>query len=164
MIYRPQFAYPTPPGCRDMDFVYFFDGSNTPFLNQNISGLTIPLIPLVMEQDAPFFWRATKINADRELNAGVPDLYDLPKWSVKFLDCYDNPLSDDLVPATEYGYPSNPWTINRANLTGPPTPHAEIYCPPGGVIHFFVSSPSFNSDSHFVSVSLHGVKRFKECL
>ena len=38
MIYRAQFCYPTPPGCRDEDFVYYFDGSNTPMLNQDVQG------------------------------------------------------------------------------------------------------------------------------
>lgn len=181
MIYRPQFACLTPPGCRDLDFVYYFDGSNTPNLNQNISGLVIPYIPLVLDQDAPFFWRGIKLGADRETNSGTlaPDPYAIPNWSVQFRDCYDNPLSDDYVPATQYGFPSNPWTINNAKLTGPPAllecssydpenPEYTgwgIYCPPGGTIQLFINVPALSGgDNHFLSVALMGVKRYKECL
>jgi hypothetical protein len=93
MIYRPQFAYATPPGCRDIDYVYYFDGSNTPLLNQNVSGLTIPNIPLVLEQDAPFYWRGIKVNALRETNGGVPDSYEIPDLKVRFEDHLNNKLS-----------------------------------------------------------------------
>ena len=60
--YRPQFAYATPPGCRDEDFVYYFDGSNVPLLAQNIGpGMEIDYIPLPLDQDAPFYWRGWKV-------------------------------------------------------------------------------------------------------
>lgn len=166
MIYRPQFAYETPPGCRDVDYVYFFDGSNVELLNQSISGKTIENIPLTLEQDAPFYWRGIKVNADRETNSGVPDAYIIPPVSVKcrFEDWAYNKLSDDYVNATQYGFPSNPWAISRAQLTGPPVPIAEIYCPPGSVQWFFVKAGTLSSpDAHFISISLYGVKRFKEC-
>jgi hypothetical protein len=164
MIYRPQFAYPTPPGCRDIDYVYSFDGSNVQLLNQNISGLTIPYIPLTTEQDAPFYWRAIKVNALRKTSAGVPDGYEIPNYKARFEDWAFNKLSDDFVPAVQYAFPSNPMAINTSQLTGPPTPIAEIYCPPGAVLWMFIQAPTFAGDARFAGVEFHGVKRFKECL
>jgi hypothetical protein len=163
MIYRPQFPYATPPGCRDVDFVYFFDGSNTPLLNQDISGLTIPYIPLVLDQDTPFFWRGWKVNANRFTNGGAPGNYQLPNFGVRWEDPYNNFLSDDYVPATMYGFPSNPWQVNNALLTGPPVPISEIYCPPGAVVTLYLKAGTLSPTSQFASVSLHGVKRYKEC-
>jgi hypothetical protein len=166
MIYRPHFPYATPIGCRDLDFTYYFDGSNTPQLNQNVSGLEIPNIPLTLEQDAPFMWRGFKVNADRELSGGTaPDTYVAPNWQVRFEDWAFNKLQDDYIAAVLTGFPQNPWSINRAKLTGPPVPFpCEIYCPPGSVQWFFLKAGSLSGgDSHFASVCLYGVKRYKEC-
>jgi hypothetical protein len=159
-MYRPQFAYKTPEGCRDEDFVYYYDGSNTPQLNQNISGLTILNIPLTMQQDAPFYWRGIKVGM-LEIDTG----YVIPNVSVQFQDCYQNNLSDDMVPATQYAFPSNPVSFGSQLLTGPPfLLDPEIYCPPGGYILLFLQAPVLGdvSDSYFLNVSLYGVKRFKE--
>jgi hypothetical protein len=155
-MYRPQFAYSTLPGCKDEDFVYFFDGSNTPFLNQSVSGLSIPYIPLILDQDAPFYWRGLKI--DMRTTDAVP-----PNVNVKLRDCYQNDLSDGLVPATQYGFPQNPVTFNGQNYTGAPAPlEPEIYCPRGGVILFFLEAPTLSNPS-YLSVTLFGVKRFTGC-
>ena len=156
MMYRPQFAYSTLPGCKDEDFVYFFDGSNTPFLNQSVSALSIPYIPLILDQDAPFYWRGIKI--DMRTTGAVP-----PNVNVKLRDCYQNDLSDGLVPATQYGFPQNPVTFNGHNYTGAPVPlEPEIYCPRGGVILFFFEAPTLANPS-YLSVTLFGVKRFTGC-
>jgi len=155
-MYRPQFAYSTLPGCKDEDFVYFFDGSNTPFLNQSLSGLSIANIPLILDQDAPFYWRGIKI--DMRTTGAVP-----PNVNVKLRDCYQNDLSDGLVPATQYGFPQNPVTFNGQNYTGAPVPlEPEIYCPRGGVILLFLSAPALANPS-YLSVTLFGVKRFTGC-
>jgi len=158
-MYRPQFAYATPDGCRDDEFTYFFDGSNTPLLNQDVSGLTLRNIPLVLEQDAPFFWRGIKVDYIVGPGGGpaIPDL------AVKFQDCYQNDLSDGLIPVTQYAYPSNPVHFNSADYTGAPTPlDPEIYCPPGGYILLDLQAPVLTNPA-FVIVTLYGVKRFKEC-
>lgn len=157
MIYRPQFCYPTPPGCRDEDFVYYFDGSNTPLLNQDVQGLTLSNIPLPLQQDAPFYWRGIKVEL-RGAGGGpaIPDLY------VKFQDPYLNFLSDGLVSATTYGFAQNPVVFNQAEYTGPPVPlEPEIYCPPGGLIQFFLFCPT--GTVSYPMVTLFGVKRFKDC-
>jgi hypothetical protein len=169
MIYRPQFAYATPPGCRDQDFIYFFDGSNTPLLNQNFSGLDLSNpsggIPLVLEQDTPFYWRGIKVGALRGVAASVTATYAAPNMTVRFKDNYENFLSDDMVPATEYGFPQNPMSINSSQLTGPPVPlDGDIYCPPGGVLWAYLKCPVLSEqDTWFPQLAFYGVKRFKEC-
>jgi hypothetical protein len=158
MIYRAQFAYPTPPGCRDEDFVYFFDGSFIPMLNQDVTGLTLSNIPLPLQQDAPFYWRGLKVEL-RSAGGGpaIPDFY------VKFQDCYLNDLSDGLVSAVTYGFAQNPVTFNNADYTGAPVPlEPEIYCPAGGLIQFFLKGPASGSPV-YPMVTLFGVKRFKDC-
>lgn len=157
MIYRAQFAYPTPPGCRDEDFVYFFDGSNTPMLNQDVQGLTLSNIPLPLQQDAPFYWRGIKVEL-RGAGGGpaIPNVY------VKFRDCYLNDLSDGLVSAVTYGFAQNPVIFGTADYTGAPVPlEPEIYCPAGGLIQFFLSCPT--GTVSYPMVTLFGVKRFKNC-
>ena len=157
MIYRAQFAYPTPPGCRDEDFVYYFDGSFIPMLNQDVQGLTLSNIPLPLQQDAPFYWRGIKVEL-RGAGGGpaIPDFY------VKFQDCYLNDLSDGLVSAATYGFAQNPVTFNNADYTGAPVPlEPEIYCPAGGLIQFFLSCPV--GTVSYPMVTLFGVKRFKDC-
>jgi hypothetical protein len=169
MIYRPQFAYATPPGCRDVDFVYNFDGSNTPLLNQDFDGLDLSNpsggIPLVLEQDVPFYWRGIKVGALRKQISGVPSSYQFPDMDVRFKDCYENFLSDDMVPATEYGFPQNPLSFNNSLLTGTPVPlEGEIYCPPGGTLWLYLKVASLGTGEFYPAVALYGVKRFKECL
>ena len=165
-MYRPQFAYATPEGCRDDEFTYSFDGSNTPLLNQDISGLTLRNIPLVLEQDAPFFWRGIKVGLMGQRvggEPGTPAAYQFPDLAMKFQDCYQNDLSDGFIPATQYGFPSNPVSFLGSLLTGAPTPlDPEIYCPPGGYILLGIQAPTLNIPS-FLVVTLYGVKRFKEC-
>lgn len=175
MIHRPQFAYPTPEGCRDEDFVYHFDGSNVPALNQDISGKTIENIPLALQRDAPFYWRGWKLGPIRNVQdleeSGVNIQYLPPDINVKLRDCYENQLQANWVPATEFCFPMNPLTFNSSLLTGPPVPlEPEIYCPPGGVIWLGLRAGVLHTpvvlpfvDDFLVAISLYGVKRFKEC-
>jgi hypothetical protein len=170
-MYRPQFAYPTPPGCRDEEFLYSFDGSNTQMLNQDISTLTLRNIPLVLDQDAPFYWRGWKFNALRGATSpgGIPTAYAYKDVSIRLRDPYDNDLSNDWVPAVNYGDPINsPLQNNLTLLTGPPVlVEPEIYCPPGGVILAFILATAVPGGGKLgqwrASFGLYGVKRFKEC-
>ena len=157
MIYRAQFCYPTPPGCRDEDFVYYFDGSNTPMLDQDVQGLRLANIPLPLQQDAPFYWRGIKV--ELRTGGGGPSI---PNFYVKFQDCYLNDLSDGLVSAVTYGFAQNPVIFGQADYTGAPVPlEPEIYCPAGGLIQFFLSCPT--GTAVYPLVTLFGVKRFKDC-
>jgi hypothetical protein len=163
-MYRPQFAYSTPPGCRDEDFIHYFDSSNVPLLASDVNGLTISNIPLPLDRDAPFYWRGIKV-ALRTTSGGVAFGDTEPNFSVKFRDVYDNDLSDDLVPAVEYAFPMNPLLGTNFLVKGPPVPlEPEIYCPPGGVILAFIQVPSLSrSVAYFPEFAFFGVKRFKEC-
>ena len=167
--HRPQFAYSTPPGCRDEEFTYTFDGSNTPMLYADISGRAISNIPFPLDRDAPFYWRGIKVallSSAAGPNGTVGGItgYAFPEVYVKFRDCYENDLSDGLVAATQYAFPQNPVQPNNNSLlTGPPTPlDPEIYCPAGGVIFFFLRAPVLAGPS-LLSVTLYGMKRYKEC-
>lgn len=168
-MHRPQFAYPAADGCRDEEFTYFFDGSNTPMLYTDISGKRIDDIPLMLERDAPFFWRGIKLAAVE--SAGGPNGtiggvtgFAIPNVSVLFRDPYHNDLSDGLVPAVHYGFPSNPVAYGNALYTGVPfLLDPEIYCPPGGYILLFLEAPVLSSPT-LLEVTLYGVKRFKGCV
>ncbi len=166
-MFRPQFAYSTPAGCRDVPFIYTFDASNTPPLAIDINGKTIDYINLPMEQDAPFYWRGTKLGPLRVIVAGVTTAYQLPNYSVYFRDCYDNDLHDGRVAAERGDWPMNPLAFNSSLLGGPPVPlENELYCPPGGVITAFLRVPTLTSgggQSYSTSFSLLGVKRYREC-
>ena len=174
MSYRPQFAYATPPGCRDEDFVYYFDGSNVPLLAGGIApGVEIDYIPLPLDQDAPFYWRGWKLGGLRNVQgpqgcpAVYPTTYQLPDFRIKLQDCYDNDLMDSMVNAAECGFPQNPVSFLSGLLTGPPIPlEPEIYCPRGGRLQAFIrggGSLGGFGNLNFVSLSLYGVKRYKEC-
>ncbi len=178
-VYRPQFAYKTPDGCRDEEFTYFFDGSNTPLLYTDISGKTINNIPLVMERDAPFYWRGIKVAAQSSAsgpNGSVGGItgYDIPNVSLQFQDCYQNNLSDGLIPATNYAFPMNPVAYQNGLYTGAPflldctSQDPEwgtgdgIYCPAGGYILLFLKAPTLAGPT-LLNVTLYGFKRFKDC-
>ena len=167
MSYRPQFAYSTPAGCRDVPFTYTFDASNTPYLASDINGLTIPYIQLPMEQDAPFYWRGLKLGALRVIIGGVTSSYALPNYSVYFRDPYDNDLQDTYTPASLFGWPSNPQIVQGGMLSGPPVPmESEVYCPPGGVVQAFLQVATLTAgggQTYSTSFSFYGVKRYKEC-
>ena len=167
-MYRPQFAYETPPGCRDEEFTYFFDGSNTPMLAQNFNGQTVNNIPLVLQQDAPFYWRGIKIQmAFFESPEGPPVFSHFiapPQTFLKFQDCYQNDLSGGFLRATEYGFGQNPWTIGPDTVpTGPPfLLDPEIYCPAGGYILLSIMNV-LPANIVRLEVALLGIKRFREC-
>lgn len=165
-MYRPQFAFSTPEGCRDEEFTYFFDANNTPMLGTDLytsAGLKLDNIPLVFEQDAPFYWRGIKVGMTRAA-AEQPTTYVFPDLWMMFQDCYLNPLSDGLVPATQYGFPMNPLQFQNSLLTGPPVPlDPEIYCPKGGYLLLFLRTPPSLTGTALLNVTLYGVKRFKQC-
>jgi hypothetical protein len=165
-MYRPQFAYNTPAGCRDIPFVYTFDASNTPYLAADINGLTLDYIGLALEQDAPFYWRATQLGPLRIIVAGVTSSYALPNYGVYFRDPYDNDLADTHVGAVRGWFPGA-MSISSAWLTGLPVPlESEIYCPPGGVINAFLKVPALDASggkSYSTSFNFYGVKRYREC-
>ena len=167
MIYRPQFAYATPPGCRDEDYTYFFDSSNTPAFNQNSSFLSLSNIPLVLDKDAAFLLRAWKVGALRTVN-GIPSGYVVPNVNLQLQDPYLNNLQDSQSPAIETGFPDNPVPITGGLLATPPVIlEPEIYCPAGGCLLVSLTCGAVSGgcgfSQGFFSLMLYGVKRYKEC-
>jgi hypothetical protein len=148
-MYRPQFAYPTPPAYEDKDFISYFDFTNTPLLNNTAlaaAGLVIN-IPLVGLQDASFAWRGVEI-------AGVNGSD--PIVSVQFKDCFGNAQSDDFVPIDLYRKPSGAAIVG--GLTVPIEP--EIFMPPGAVTWLSIKNQT-NATQNLtkVRISMEGVKR-----
>ena len=86
-MYRPQYPYSLSSDFQDRDFVYYFDQTNTPqlqnALNLSVGGIIMG-IPLQLESDAPFTWRGIKV-----LNA--------PNYALRFRDTSGNYLSEDWV-------------------------------------------------------------------
>jgi hypothetical protein len=165
-MYRPQFAYATPAGCIDKDFVYYFDGVNTPWLASLAAGQVIENIPLTLEQDAPFYWRGWKFQIRNTVTEGPASIvtYPFPDADIRLRDVYSNDLQSTWVPATLQGFPQNPVQFSGQKLTGPPTLlEPEIYCPAGGVLLAFLRGGPTLVGANFCQLSLFGVKRFKGC-
>lgn len=155
VIYHPHFAYPTPPGCYDEPYEYFFDASTMQAVSMlalsNYFGLLFQL-----DRDAEFRWRGTKIGIQ---DASVP-------LEVQWKDAFGNVLSD--VVSNTVGDRA---TINTqlyavgsgfgGNFGGIAVPwDEEIVCPPGSVIESNWFRP-YNSAVTIPSmVSLLGVKRY----
>lgn len=119
-MYRPQFAYPTPEGFQDEDFVHYFDQSNTTQLNAALAlaaGATIENIALQLQTDAPFSWRGLKINGPAN-------------FAIRFRDPYGNFLSNDYLPLP-LEYSPQETSVRGSNVV----PFGdEIKCPAGSVI------------------------------
>jgi hypothetical protein len=165
LIYRPQFAYPTPPGFRDQEFQFFYDSSILPQLDPQIGDPNpILSLPLTVDPDAPFYWRGVKINNPL-----------LGNYGLRFRDPFGNylacsalngnnsptPTSDDFVPAwLAYVIPS------PSSLAGgmPCIHEPEICCPAKSVV--FVDLFSFDSVPWTTGgpkgIFLCGVKRYDE--
>ena len=118
-MYRPQVPYLTPPQYEDHDFVHYFDQLNTNLLNSALSlaaGGSILGIPLILQSDAPFFWRGVKINGPSN-------------FAVRFRDPYWNYMSDDFVPLPLDYSPREPAAVGSNPLV-----LEDIRCPAGSVI------------------------------
>lgn len=126
-MYRPEFAYETPAGFEDEPFEHFFDKNNAPALaGPFTSGQQVLDIPLRLDTDADFFWRAIKITAASQ------------KFFIRFRDPFGNLLSD-YIPAANY-IPSP--TRFEAPLGSAPVPlEPEIPCPAGSIVFVDIAIP-----------------------
>ena len=150
MVYRPQYAYPTPPGYRDEQFHYGFDQSNTPALNiGNLAAAALSQnIPLPLQQDAAFIWRAVTIS-------GI-NLTD-PKVSVRFRDPYGNYLSDDFVLIDLYMRGPGLAVVGDYCIALEPA----VECPAGAIIWLDIKNTTAgNVNLNLVKLMLFGVKRY----
>jgi len=86
-MYRPQFPDNPHKEFRDEDFVQYFDqNSNLQLanaLNLAVGGMILE-IPLQLQSDAPFTWRAIQVNGPAN-------------FAMRFKDPYGNYLTDDWV-------------------------------------------------------------------
>jgi hypothetical protein len=149
LSFRPQFAFPTPAGVRDEQFTYTFDATNTPALSGTIPTLqTRESIPLLLQPDTEFRWRAVKISARGGSSLGV-----------KFQDPYGNFLSDDFIPCNAGYTPSG-----LGGLVGsqPVVLESEIVCPPGGVVWAYLENPTGGTYTIDIEIALLGVKRISD--
>ncbi len=147
MIYRPQFAYPTPDGFRDQDSDQFFDSVAVP---QLAAGGANPIysIPLTLDPDAEFRWRGVKFDHVDAANIGV-----------RFRDPWNNYLSDDFIPIwLAFISPSSDELTGGQCCVFEP----EIICPAKSVV--FVDFISYDTVPWLSGgpspIVLCGVKRF----
>ena len=144
MSYRPQFPYfPAGEGCDDQRCHYSFDGSNTPALVSVAAGAVLSKIPLLMDQDAPFFWRALQVSATGLL--------------IRIEDCNGNPLlpSDAVLDSSFW------CETGGAGLVPLESDIWGIFCPAGGGLFLYVSNLTAGAITDLV-ITLHGVKRYSE--
>jgi hypothetical protein len=121
MAYRPQYAYPDSlEGFTEEDFVYYFDATNTPILNQIPVNTPLSRIPLQLQADAPFRLRAVQVSG----NVG--------NLLLRFWDSFGNPLSQVLVEADRSysGSEQGAQPIGRLPVVFEP----EVPCPAGAVL------------------------------
>jgi len=144
--YRPQWFYPSPRGCREEPFNYFYDIANAPYALLAASS-TQESIPLAIETGSKFMWRGVRLNGD---TTSLP-----VTLLVRFTDPFGNALSADYVPVIQYANPSG------SAAGGLPVPmEPEIECPPGS----FISVSFKNLDTspvYLPDITLYGLKRYE---
>ena len=150
MIYRPQFAYPTPRGYRDEQFHYAFDLSNVPQLAKTsiAAGAFLQNIPLPLQQDAAFLWNSITVSGANSAD---------PVIAGRFRDPYGNYLSDDFVPFDLYCHPAGGPVIGTLDCPWEPA----IECPAGAIIWLDLKNQTTGSSNlTLVRLLLGGLKRY----
>jgi len=157
-MYRPHFAYPTPPGCRDVSYEYFFDSSVQASVVVPALGLYFAIL-FQLDKDAEFRWRGTKVGL-QGVTVPLQVMWKDPKGrllsDIVTNTVADKPFIDTRLYAqgsgfsTDFGGISVPWD-------------EEIVCPPGAVIESNWFNPTGAATVTIPSlVTLLGVKRFYE--
>lgn len=150
MTYRPQFVFSTPPGFRDEQFHYSFDGSNVAALssaNPLIANEYRPNIYLQLQNDAEFILRALHV----QLATAVSNL------NMELRDPYGNDLSAGGPPM------ANTFSGGGLPIAGrmfvPYEP--EIRCPASGFLQLFLRNLT-TGNVNPPALTLYGVKRYQE--
>ena len=154
-MYRPHFAYATPPGCRDVPYEYVFDGSVQPLIPVAALSTSFGIL-FQLDKDAEFHWRGVKVGLQ---GVSVP-------LEVAWKDPKGRLLSD--VVSNMNGAKPTVGTVLYAqgsgfapSFGGMAVPwDEEIICPPGAVIESIWSAPSLAAENVPTLVSLLGVKRY----
>jgi hypothetical protein len=147
-LYRPQFAYPpAPAGFKDEMFAFYFDSIGVPALGQGIPvGATIANVPLQLDRDAPFIWRASSVLSNQ---AGLGVQFQGPSGSL---------LSNGFVPVLQSFFPSGALGPGFGLVTHEP----EIECPVSGVVLLTLANLSAAPIvDPTTKVLLMGVKRWR---
>jgi hypothetical protein len=147
MIYRPQFAFPTPEGFRDQEFEHYYDYTTLPAL-AGVGPAKLYDIPLTIDPDAEFRWRGVKF-----------DHTTLANYGVRFRDTHLNYLSDDFVPS--YLAFIGPSTDARSGGQGVDA-EPELICPASGEVTLDICSYDTTpwQSGGPGNVTLCGVKRY----
>jgi hypothetical protein len=151
MSYRPQFAFATPPGFRDEQFHYSFDGTNVAALsstNPIAASAVLDNITLQLQQDAEFILRAWKVQlgtAPSRLNLTIKD----PRGYY---------LSASSIPLGTYLTPSGLAVVGSLVVPF----ESEVVCPAGGFLQLNFRNLSTGSVNP-PAFTLYGVKRYQEC-
>jgi hypothetical protein len=150
VIYRPHFAYPTPLGCRDEQFEYYYDTSNMVVTSVPALGPLFSVIFGPLDKDAEFRWRGVRIGLNRTA-------YGL---AVMWRDAMGNQLSDAPVNIELYAIGAG-FANNFGGGVSVPW-EEEIICPPGSHIES-TWTRELNTAGNvppLPGVTLLGVKRY----
>lgn len=149
-MYRPQFAYPVPKGCQLKNFTHNFDGNNVPLLASiTLAPLAVTLggIPLPLDDDHPFLWRAT--------GTGIGGIV----VGIQFREPFGHLLSSAPVLTDDYVF-----VFAGAPPTAP-LPVAfepELFCPAGSIVTVYFQNLDPNNPVTFSpSIDLIGFKLFE---
>jgi hypothetical protein len=150
--YRPQWFYPSPRGCREQAFSYFYDLFNAAYSPLAVLS-TQENIPLAIETGSKFLWRGVRLNLGVGIG-GIP-----VTLLVRFFDPFGNALSSDYVPVIQYVNPSG------SAAGGLPVPiEPEIECPPGSGILVSFKNIDPNNTAQLPEITLYGLKRYEGAL
>jgi hypothetical protein len=163
LIYRPEFAYSTPPGFRDQEFEHFYDTTSTPGFNPATGTQSVLNIPLNIDTDAEFRWRGIRLkftDSDEDLS-GIANIG--LRWRTPE-GAYLSPSSDTspfgFVPVyLAYITPKNDNNVNggMSCIIEP-----EIICPAASVVWLDMFSFDLGVSGYLQFLWLTGVKRFSD--
>lgn len=136
LLFKPQWAYPTPAGFRDEIYLIPFEFA-VPATGQLIQGLTVQ-----MDDDVPFFLRAIVFVqiADFALAGGIAN-----PGLVRVYDSRGNPLTDGLILFMGAWGESGFQGVNAWGFPFEP----EVPCDPGGNLRFDIQLQSTGSAATF---------------
>jgi hypothetical protein len=146
LLFKPQWAYKTPDGYRDEPYLIPFTFSVL------MNGSLVSSLPLQLDDDAPYLWRAIVFPAVGPL-VGSPNGF---PGLVRIRDSHGNPITDGLVYALgAYGLSG----LANQNAFGFPI-EPEIECAPGGTLLFDFQMSSTGAEASFLFAAALGTLLF----
>lgn len=158
MIYRPQFAFSTPPGFRDEAFHYSFDSTNVPALGATIpSGGLVANLTFQMQNDAEFILRSIKVTGSGSERGGLTQTA-VSDLALQIKDPFGQYLSASFLPISCYLTGGGEAIVGRMFIPF----ESEIRCPRSGFFEVFLYNPTAGGLLP-PSFTFYGVKRYQEC-